>query len=178
MRHQGPMPDLAFRMMALCFRIMDRFSSPLSKLDNMGIKPGDTVIDYGCGPGRYIKKASQLVGREGMVYGVDLHHLAVSAVNELALKENLNNVIALQANEFSVALPDHGANIVYAFDMFHMVENTGAFLQELYRLLKPEGTMFIEPGHQAFSLAREKILSSGQWRIIKEENRCFKCMPQ
>lgn len=177
MRRHELMPDLAFRLMAFSFKIMDLFSSPVSILDNLGIKVGDTVIDYGCGPGRYIKKASQLVGKDGFVYGVDLHHLAVASVLKQVKKDNLSNVDAVQAYAYSVALPDQVADIIYAFDMFHMVGEPEKFLQELYRLLKPEGYLYLEPGHQSYALAREKILTSGLW-IISEEVRHFKCAPK
>jgi len=177
MRRKETMPDFVFRLMAFSFKIMDLFSSPVSILDNLEIKAGDTVIDYGCGPGRYIKKASQLVGKDGVVHGVDLHHLAVATVLKLVRKENLNNVNAVQAYDYSVALPDQVADIIYAFDMFHMVEEPGKFLQELYRLLKHEGYLYLEPGHQSYALAKEKILTSGLW-IILVETRYFKCTPK
>lgn len=178
MRRNGPMSDQAFNIMAFCFRITDMFSSPSTILNSMGLKFGDTVIDYGCGPGRYIKKASQLVGQEGKVYAVDIHHLAIAAVQEMARKEKLTNVITERAHEYSVTIPDQAADIIYVLDMFHMVENTEPFLKELYRLLKPEGTMIIEPGHQSYSLARKKILASELWTIKEENRRFFKCTPR
>jgi len=55
------MPDIAFRMMQFFFRITDLFVTLHKKLDTFGIRPGYTVVDYGCGPGRYISKASALV---------------------------------------------------------------------------------------------------------------------
>ncbi|WP_368733850.1 methyltransferase domain-containing protein [Desulfobacter hydrogenophilus] len=38
--------------------------------------------------------------------------------------------------------------MVYARDMFHMVEKPDVFLNELSRLVKKEGTIIIEDGHQ------------------------------
>lgn len=177
MPRNGPMSDQAFRIMTFCFRITDLFSSPSSILNDLGIKTGDTVIDYGCGPGRYIKKASQLVGQEGKVYAVDIHHLAVAAVQEMIRRDQLGNVAALQAAEYSVPLPDQTADLVYVFDMFHMVNDTGLFLREIHRLTKPGGNMFIDPGHQPVALAQEKILASGLWDISGIKGHLFKCSP-
>ncbi|WP_394706677.1 methyltransferase domain-containing protein [uncultured Draconibacterium sp.] len=39
------------------------------------------VVDYGCGPARYIKKASETTGPSGKVFAVDIHPTAVSNVN-------------------------------------------------------------------------------------------------
>jgi 23S rRNA (uridine2552-2'-O)-methyltransferase len=36
------------------------------------IKKGDIVLDLGCSPGSWMKYAAELVGREGVVVGVDL----------------------------------------------------------------------------------------------------------
>ncbi len=37
------------------------------------------VIDYGCGTGRCLKKASGQVGDRGAVYAVDIHELAIKS---------------------------------------------------------------------------------------------------
>jgi len=38
---------------------------------------GMTVVDYGCGPGRYSIKFAEIVGNQGLVYAVDIHELAI-----------------------------------------------------------------------------------------------------
>jgi len=39
------------------------------------IRPGDVVVDLGCAPGGWLQVASELVGREGFVLGVDMRPL-------------------------------------------------------------------------------------------------------
>ncbi len=39
------------------------------------LKPGAKVVDLGCAPGSWSKLASQIVGKRGTVYAVDLQHL-------------------------------------------------------------------------------------------------------
>jgi ubiquinone/menaquinone biosynthesis C-methylase UbiE len=56
------MPNWAFRIMAFMFNIVDFFKSGDRKLDLFNIQNGQTVIDYGSGTGRYLRKASELVG--------------------------------------------------------------------------------------------------------------------
>jgi len=41
-----------------------------------GISEGMTVIDYGCGPGRYTTEFAKIVGEKGKVYAVDIHEMA------------------------------------------------------------------------------------------------------
>jgi len=48
------MPNITFRLMTF----MKWFFLPwlVKRLDLFGIQPGQTVIDYGCGPGFFLKK--------------------------------------------------------------------------------------------------------------------------
>lgn len=69
--------DLGFKMMVWTFKIGDIFNPPGDILDEFNISEGDIVVDYGCGPGRYLKKASELVGDNGRVYAVDILEIAL-----------------------------------------------------------------------------------------------------
>ncbi len=171
------MPDWAFRTMALSFRIRDRFVRKDAILDEFGIRPGMTVVDYGCGPGSYIRKASGLAGADGRVCAVDIHELAVEAVRERIAGENLTNVSALLAAREGCPLEDGSADIVYALDMFHMVADPSEFLKELRRISKKDGVLFIDSGHQGRDQARAKIGASGAWAVVEEHPRYFKCRP-
>ena len=86
------MPNLAFKVMSFVFSIRDIFISPSKKVDKLQIEEGFTVVDYGCGTGSYIKRASELVGEKGKVIGVDIHEIAVLKTRQMAEKYKLNNV--------------------------------------------------------------------------------------
>lgn len=43
------MSNPSFRFMSFYFRIRDLFSSPITILKQIGIRPGSYVLDYGCG---------------------------------------------------------------------------------------------------------------------------------
>jgi ubiquinone/menaquinone biosynthesis C-methylase UbiE len=171
------MPDLAFRIMALMFKLRDIFIQKDKLLDEFGIRRGQSVVDYGCGPGSYIRKASELVGAEGRVYAIDIHDLAIEYVKKRISKENLHNVTALVASKERCPLNDGSVDLIYALDVFHMVSNPTIFLKELNRISKPEGILFIDNGHQKRNIARTKITSSGAWDITEEKQRYMKCQP-
>ena len=171
------MPDMAFRMMALMFKIRDIFIHKDKVLDEFGISPGQSIVDYGCGPGSYIKRASNLVGPEGKVYAIDIHELAIEAVKKLIEKENLHNVTALVVSNGRCPLEDNSIDLIYALDMFHMVSNPDAFLKELNRISKPDGILYIDNGHQARAKARTKINAAKSWEIVQENPRYMKCRP-
>ncbi len=176
-KSRGIKSDLAFRIMKWIFVIRDKFFSPWKILDEFDIKKGNAAVDYGCGPGSYLKMASELVGPEGKVMAVDVHSSAIKAVRELIEKQRLTNVKPVYARGNESGLPDKSADVIYALDMFHMISEPTEFLRELNRICKESGLLFIDNGHQSRKEAKAKINSSQMWKIIEENNRYLKCAP-
>ncbi len=171
-------PNIAFRLMSLVLAIRDILFPVGKRLDQFGIDEGFIVVDFGCGPGSYVEQASQLVGEGGKVYAVDVHPLAIKSIKERAKRKVLENVVPVLSTGYPVDIDSHSADVIYALDMFHHIKNARDFLMELHRLLKPGGTLFIESGHQPLDDAKQKIVKSDCWAIIKEERNMFKCMPK
>jgi ubiquinone/menaquinone biosynthesis C-methylase UbiE len=170
-------PDAAFVAMSFLIRVRNALFRADKRIETFGIRDGHTVIDYGCGPGVHVRRASELVGRTGRVYAVDVHRLAVESVNRIIDKYDLSNVEAVLAHGYSCSLDDHIADVIYALDMFHMVREPTAFLYELHRLLKRNGYLIIDHGHQSRELAKAKMRESGVWDIVEEYRRGLKCAP-
>ncbi len=172
------MKNFRFRMMSFAYKIRDLFKpvTPTS-LNKYSINSGDVIIDYGCGPGSYTKTLSHLVGKKGTIYAVDIHPLAIKAVKAKIDKNDLHNVIPVLVNGYSTGIEDQTADKIIAFDMFHMIENPTLFLDELRRLLKRDGKLFIENGHQSRDQAKAKIQSSNIWRIELETDKFMQCTP-
>src|SRR6056297_714934 len=123
MSRKGKMPNLGFKMMVWTYNLIDLIHTPQKKMDRFEIQTGDVVVDYGCGPGRYVKKASQLVGQSGQVYAVDIHPLAIAYTSKLITKNNLQNVTPGLIENGIAPMEEHCADVVYALDMFHHVDN-------------------------------------------------------
>lgn len=172
------MPNLAFRLMSFILSIRDLLLPVGKKLDQFNIENGFSIVDFGCGPGSFVEYASKLVGNSGKVYAVDVHPLAIKAVKEKAKSKGLENVIPVLATGYPVDINSHSVDVIYALDMFHHIRDTAGFLKELHRLLKPNGTLFIESGHQRMDNARQKIIKSDCWVITNEERNTFKCSPK
>lgn len=170
-------PDAAFVAMSFFIRIRNALFPAYKRIETFGIKEGYTVIDYGCGPGVYVRRASELVGRNGKVYAVDVHKLAIESVNRIIERYNLSNVEAVLARGCSCNLDDHIADVIYALDMFHMVTEPTLFLHELHRLLKRNGYLIIDYGHQSRESAKAKIKQSRIWDIVEVHRRGLKCVP-
>ena len=171
------MPNIAFRIMTLVFRIRNFLNPTGRSIDKFGIKKGSIVIDYGCGPGMYIKRASELVGNDGFVYAVDIHELAIKSVKKLLTKYQLFNVKAVQTDGNQVDISDNTADLIYALDMFHMVKDSKSFLLELNRIGKSDCTLILEDGHQPRDKSKEKVEKSGCWEVETEYKKYMICKP-
>ena len=171
------MPNWSFRIMAFMFKVTDLIKSPDRRLDTIGIQNGQSVVDWGCGTGRYLKQASELVGDNGIVYAVDIHQLAIEAAANIANRHDLKNVHPVLTDGKTVNIQPRTIDLVYALDMFHMVKDTKAFLKELCRIIKPDGVLILEDGHQPRALAKEKVGNSGCWEIVVETKAYIKCKP-
>lgn len=61
-------------------------------LGTFGIRRGWTAVDYGCGPGRYLEKASALMGSKGRIFAPDVSEAAVPIVKGRIRRSGLANV--------------------------------------------------------------------------------------
>ena len=178
-RKTDRMSDVSFRMMLFLFNVVDFFRPYIAKrVKKFGIKEGMTVVDYGCGPGRYTTKLAELVGESGKVYAIDIHELAIEAVRKKVEKHKLGNIQPVLAKGYDSTLPDGIADVVCAIDIFHGIGEPAEFLKELRRITKEGGTLVIDSGHQARSATKKKLLDSGAWDIVGETSDHLKCQPR
>ena len=181
------MSDDVFRRMAFEMKVGD-FILPfrISKfVKKFGIEAGMTVVDYGCGPCRYAVKFAELVGKDGKVYAVDIHELAIEAVRKKIAKHNIDNIEPVLIEGYNSALPDNVADVVCALDMFCMIMEPTEFLAELKRITKNDGTLIIDDGMCRYEnpkgqrqKTKDKINASGFWSIVEETKDHLKCKPK
>jgi len=173
------MSDISFRMMNTLFNLLD-FVHPYidQRMCSFGIREGITLVDYGCGPGRYTLRFSKLVGPSGKVFAVDIHPLAIEMVKAKIQKYRMGNVVPILADGYNSGLPNQIADVVCAIDMFFGVKEPVLFLGELKRITKSDGLLILDDGHQSRRVTKVKLQASGYWSIIEETPDHLKCKPQ
>lgn len=174
------MSDVAnsmYKMMVWTYKIQDMFSKPGDVLLRFEIKKGDTVVDYGCGPGRYIKKASELVGEKGKVIAADIHEIAIENVVRRIQRQTLKNVVPVLLGKNNEGVPESIADLVYALDMFHQVKDPVEFLSKIHRIIKENGFLYLEDGHQPREITLNKIAQSELWHVDSESDGYVRLKP-
>ena len=164
--------NLNFKLMAISYKFRDFFQPCIDILKEVGIKPGDQVLDYGCGPGSYIIPLSGLVGKEGIIFALDIHPLAIKMVQNIALKKQLMNVKTIYF-DCKNGLPDNSIDVVLLYDVFHDLNNPNEVLEELHRVLKTNGILSMSDHHMKENEIVSKIENRGLFGLVKRGKRTY-----
>jgi len=177
--NQDRMPNFAFRIMSAILALEELFPRSIDKrVAGFGIQKGQTVVDYGCGPGRYTTRFAKWIGEQGIVYAVDVQELAIESVKRKMKSQGLKNIIPIVARGYETGIPEHSADIVLALDMFFLVKDPTALLAEIHRVLRPDGLLILDDGHKSRKSTLEKITQAGNWTIKEASKDHLRCIPK
>jgi len=139
-------PNVGFRLMAWMFKVRDVFSPRDRVLEEAGIRQGWHVLDFGCGPGGYVPATSRAVGESGKVYALDVHPLAIDAVDRAVSKLGLTNVETI-LSDCATGLADRSIDAVLLYDTYHALDTPRRVIAEIERVLKPNGILSFSDHH-------------------------------
>ena len=112
----------------------------LEQFLRLGFKPefldGKNCLDVGCGLGRLSEIA---LGRADYVFGIDMS----AAITEAARLIRSEKFIPIQASADQMPLKSASFDFVYCWGVLHHTQSPTKTLQELWRVLKPGGTLAI-----------------------------------
>jgi len=115
-------------------------------LHNIGLKKGQSVLDYGCGEGHYTIPAAEVVEQDGMVYAFDKDKEVLNSLNKAAEKYGKKNIEIIKGNT-EIPLENKSIDVVLCYDILHYEKNRKAIYSESYRVLKNEGLFSVYPKH-------------------------------
>jgi len=156
MKKGTPMANFIFRIATILMRIRGLFRDKKGEVLLTGAKRGDVILDYGCGIGFNTIPAAEIVGREGTVYALDIHPLAIKSVEKRIREKGLKNVKTI-LSDLNTGLPDESVDVVLLYNVLPMVKNRPALIKELYRVLKPGGVLSVKSGLIVNLYSREKM---------------------
>jgi ubiquinone/menaquinone biosynthesis C-methylase UbiE len=110
------------------------------------VKPGDLVLDFGCGPGFFTREFAKKSGDTGMVFAVDVQAEMLGILKEKLEPEGLMPRIRTHQCSFdSIGLPPEWngrINVVFTIFVVHEVPDSKKLFQEIHSLLIPGGRVF------------------------------------
>ena len=114
------------------------------------VRPGDTVVDLGCGPGFFTLPLAGMVGDGGSVIAVDLQAAMLDKVRARAERKGLAARIKLHhCPPESLDLDGELADFALAFWMVHEVPDAASFFGQVAGVLRQGARcLVVEPkGH-------------------------------
>jgi SAM-dependent methyltransferase len=112
-------------------------------LDELGIVPGHTALDLGCGPSGILDLLAERVGPNGRVTGLELNSVSVTLAREHVAQLGLANVTVMQGDARVTALPPASFDVVHARTLLINVPNPSEVVAEMARLVRPGGWVAI-----------------------------------
>ena len=125
-------------------KLMAIIRNPDKLLKMAGLKPGLKVLEVGCGPGAFTIPAAGIVGKDGFIYAIDIHPLAIKRVKEKIAESGVENIKPVLADASNTELLDQEIDLVFMFGMPYVAGGLQNVLSEIYRVLKQGGILSFE----------------------------------
>ncbi|MDO8567907.1 MAG: class I SAM-dependent methyltransferase, partial [Dehalococcoidales bacterium] len=118
-----------------------KWQDPEAILNEIGLRPGATFVDVGCGGGYFTLPAARMVGKNGRVYGIDSYAASIAEIRELADREGLRNLELVTGKAEDNILCTSCADIVFFGIVLHDFDDPAKVLRNAREMLKPEGRL-------------------------------------
>ena len=142
-------------------------------LAGIGLRPNDTVLDFGCGEGVYSIPAAALVGEGGAVFALDRSRHYLNHIIEKSAEMGLSNIATVQnLDELKRTLHGSLLDVALFYDVIHSyyftaIERTRLFLS-IRPMMRAGGIVSIFPRH----------MNRGEIRTVTSELRNLGFFPQ
>ncbi|MCK4613786.1 MAG: class I SAM-dependent methyltransferase [Thermoplasmata archaeon] len=122
----------------LADKVENRIIQGLSK-----IRPGERVLDVGCGTGLYTIRAAEA---GAIVTGIDPSEAMLKRFREkleTLPTETSKRITVMKGNAEAIQLPDGSVDLVLSVTALEFCPDAGKALKEFYRVLRPGGRVIV-----------------------------------
>jgi SAM-dependent methyltransferase len=137
-RHLGYPPDL---LVPIPPEIRERFVGVGNPFALGPIRPGESLLDLGCGAGFDAFVAAQLVGPAGRVVGIDLSPEMLAVARAGQAEAGFPELEFREASVEALPFPDASFDVALSNGVLNLVPDKPAALGEIFRVLRPGGRL-------------------------------------
>lgn len=135
------------------------FSDPVKNLKAFGLRENMIIADLGAGTGFYSIAAAQMVPH-GKVYAVDVQKDYLQTISNKAKADRLDNLEILCGNvekTHGTHIGDSIVDAIIASNILFQIQNTKKFIEEIKRILKPNGKLLLIDWEQGGKIGPHKM---------------------
>ena len=119
-----------------------KWQDPEATLEKLGIMPGMTFMDIGCGNGFFTLPAARITGEKGKIYALDADERGIDKLKSKAHKENLDNIVAVVGRGEETLLCDACADIVFFGNVLHDFQDAALVLSNTRKMISVRGRLY------------------------------------
>jgi len=127
------------------------------------VHEGGSVLDIGCGCGVDTLIAAIMVGPKGKAVGIDMVPEMLARARRNLQETSLKNVTFQEASAEDLPFSEDTFDVVISNGVFNLIPNKAKSLEEVFRLLKPQGRLMVADQVLVGELPKETKISVDSW---------------
>lgn len=136
-------------------------------------RPGDRLLDVGCGPGYVSFELARLVGSRGHVVAVDMSQRFINHLHEQMRLRKVNNITAVVGDVGQLDISERSIDGAYARWVLCFVENPQTVVAAVARSLRPGKAFVVQDyfNYEAAVIAPKDEVFDRIFKVVAESFR-------
>ena len=150
-----------------------RIMNPVKTLQAADVKPGETILEVGCGTGFFTIPAAQMIGEQGHLIAMDVMSGYLEQVAKKVQAAGLKNVRIIKRDALDTGLESESVDKILLFGVLPFPSlPLNHLLPEMHRILKPDGRIAVWMFPVSFGVPT-LIVKSGLFSFINKQNDVY-----
>jgi ubiquinone/menaquinone biosynthesis C-methylase UbiE len=112
-------------------------------LGRVGLRPGETALELGPGPGAFTVEAARQLGPGGRLIAADIQPKMIARLEQKVREAGLTNVETHVASAYELPVPDATVDRAFLVTVLAEIPDPVRALHEIRRILKPGGQLSV-----------------------------------
>jgi ubiquinone/menaquinone biosynthesis C-methylase UbiE len=124
------------------------------------IRPGDRILYVGCNSAAFSAGMADQLARSGELVAIDFSYATLQRAERILEQSEHKNMMFMRLTEPAIPFPDQYFDLVIAFGAYERFPMLDRVLDELCRVLKPEGKVYWHDVSTGLEGIRDRIVQA------------------